>query len=182
MPANVKLQRRTVKLKGLDVLRQVLEAAPSSNQPFQTAAAFEKDAQVKQVRAPSLRQNFQLTACSSPIQAVLLAVTCICADDETLRRDVIDAQLLPPIVSSLLHASAGVRAAACHCIRGLSRSVHVLRTSLCNTGAANALCLLLGDEAELVVRIAAAAAVTNLLIADSPSREVSSHLTLCLPW
>ena len=58
----------------------------------------------------------------------------------TFWRDVTDGQrLLPPLASALTHRHTGVRYAACQCVRALSRSVAVTRTSLVDSGLGAAL-------------------------------------------
>lgn len=60
----------------------------------------------------------------------MLAIAAISSLREECRRQVIDAKILPYIVSAMSHKSTGVRAAACQCTRSLSRSVKNLRTNL----------------------------------------------------
>lgn len=95
------------------------------------------------------------------------------AIDDEHRSQVLSAQLLQCITHSLTHSSAGVRAAACHCIRGLARSVSVLRTSLIDAGAVKAIYDLMRDEEDLMVQITVTAAISNLILEFSPVRQVS---------
>ncbi|ORY90921.1 armadillo-type protein [Leucosporidium creatinivorum] len=152
MADSEELQTAAVKLKVLDTLRNVLEQPPRLAQPYATPASLEE---------------FSRTA-----EGALLSIACICITSESFRHQVVSAKLLPLIVACLRHPATGVRAAACHCIRGLSRSVNVLRTSLVETGAADALFELLKDEEDTVVQITAAATVSNLVLEFSPMRQL----------
>jgi hypothetical protein len=104
-------------------------------------------------------------------QSALLAVAALSLQEEDLRRGVVDAGLLPAIVGSLRDTSVGVRAAACQCVRALSRSVNILRTSLVDAGAAVPLFELLREDEDDLVKITATAAVSNLLLDFSPMKK-----------
>jgi hypothetical protein len=108
------------------------------------------------------------------VQGILLSIASLAALLEPHRRFILDAHLLPPILQSLSHPLVGVRAAACHCLRGLSRSVNVLRTDLVDQGAEEKLVWLLREEENEVVKVTASAAVANLLLEFSPMRNVRS--------
>jgi hypothetical protein len=101
-----------------------------------------------------------------------LAIAAISIQEEDLRRAVVEAGLLPAIVGSLRDPSVGVRAAACQCVRALSRSVNILRTSLVDVGAALPLFELLREDEEELVKVTATAAVSNLLLEFSPMKTV----------
>jgi hypothetical protein len=105
-------------------------------------------------------------------QGILLSIASLSALYEPYRRLVLDASLLGPILSSLSHPTVGVRAAGCHCIRALSRSVNVLRTDLVEARAEESLVRLLREEENEVVKVTASAAVANLLLEFSPMRNV----------
>ncbi|KAM0749743.1 ARM repeat-containing protein [Meredithblackwellia eburnea MCA 4105] len=145
------LQDAAVKLKCLDILKTVLQAPPRVDQPYSTFASLEECARVQ--------------------EGALLAVAVIGAISEPHRHQVLGSGLLPIVVTSLSHQFVGVRAAACHVLRGLARSVNVLRTTLLEAGAAEPLFNLLRSEEDLVVQITAAAAVSNLVVEFSPMRE-----------
>lgn len=87
------------------------------------------------------------------------------------------AQLLPLILDSFVHPFVGVRAAACHCIRALSRSVSVLRTDMVESEAQGLLVWLLREEENEVVKVTATAAVANLLLEFSPLRQVRFRIS-----
>jgi armadillo repeat-containing protein 8 len=80
-------------------------------------------------------------------------------------------RLLPPLASALTHRHTGVRYAACQCVRALSRSVAVARTSLVDSGLGTALFSVFTKEGEdrRVVH-AALAAICNLVNQYSPLR------------
>jgi armadillo repeat-containing protein 8 len=76
---------------------------------------------------------------------------------------------------------ASVLIAACGAIRALSRSVSILRTSLIDAGVAMPLFDLLKSP-DMEVKIAATAAVCNLLLEFSPMREVRNFPSADRPW
>lgn len=166
------LQTAAVKLKVLDTLRIVLEHPAGLVQPYATPASLEECSRTAEVSSGSFPSR-SASDISLSAQGALLSIACICITNESFRHQVVSAKLLPLIVACLAHPATGVRAAACHCIRGLSRSVNVLRTSLVETGAANALFELLREEEDTVVQITAAATVSNLVLEFSPMRQVS---------
>ena len=105
-----------------------------------------------------------------------MSIATLCATSETHRRAVLDAQLLPLILESFLHPLVGVRAAACHCVRALSRSVSVLRTDMVESEAHSLLVWLLREDENDVVKVTATAAAANLLLEFSPVRNVRELL------
>ncbi|KDE03826.1 hypothetical protein MVLG_05710 [Microbotryum lychnidis-dioicae p1A1 Lamole] len=107
---------------------------------------------------------------STPIQAALILIALLTAESEDDRQLVKEKNLIPFIVEYLSHPLPKVKAAACHALRSLSRSVHLLRTSLVETEAAKPLVKLLGKGEDQVVRITAVATVSNLLLEFSPMR------------
>ncbi|SCZ91658.1 BZ3500_MvSof-1268-A1-R1_Chr5-1g07587 [Microbotryum saponariae] len=107
---------------------------------------------------------------STPIEAALTLIALLTAESEDDRQLVKEKGLIPLIVEYLSHPLPKVKAAACHALRSLSRSVHLLRTSLVETEAAKPLVKLLGKGEGEVVRITAVATVSNLLLEFSPMR------------
>jgi hypothetical protein len=108
--------------------------------------------------------------------------------DQVLREAVIDT----PGVAAALHASlahsahAGCRYAACQCIRAISRSVAVVRTSLLDSGLGTAVIQLLMRSDDVSPREdprvtwAALASVCNLVVDVSPLRAVGQNsLFIC---
>ncbi|SCV72304.1 BQ2448_3841 [Microbotryum intermedium] len=138
----------------LEVLKKVFEPTPSptTRTPLLNAAYYE---------APPN---------STPIEAALTLIALLTAESEELRQNVKDKGLIPFIVQYLLHPSTNIRAAACHALRSLSRSVNLLRTILVEPDTAKPLVALLRKGEDDIVRITAVATVTNLLLEFSPLR------------
>ncbi|KAH9032520.1 ARM repeat-containing protein [Lactarius hengduanensis] len=87
------------------------------------------------------------------------------------------ARLLPPLATALTHRHTGVRYAACQCVRALSRSVAVTRTSLVDSGLGTALFAVFTkeDEDRRVVH-AALAAVCNLFLEQGVAARLARLL------
>ncbi|KAF9991924.1 hypothetical protein BGZ79_003741 [Entomortierella chlamydospora] len=100
----------------------------------------------------------------------LLALAAISQMKEDCRKQVIEAKVLPHIVTAMSHPSVGVRAAACQCTRSLSRSVKNLRTSLVDAGIETPLFQLLSDNDPGVVS-SATATLCNIVLDVSPMRK-----------
>ncbi|BGP13292.1 hypothetical protein JCM10213_004938 [Rhodosporidiobolus nylandii] len=120
------------------------------DQPYPTPSALEEDARIR--------------------EGILLCIASLSALYEPHRRLVLDVGLLPHLLGALQHPVVGVRAAGCHCVRALSRSVNVLRTDLVEAHAEDSLVRLLAEDENEVVKITASAAVANLLLEFSPMR------------
>lgn len=112
--------------------------------------------------------------------ALLLSLASLSSSNESHRKQLLDEPsiaFLPLIISNLEHYSPRVRIAAGYCLKGLSRSVGVLRTKLVEVGAVGILLRLLRDEEEEKgVRTVVLAVIGNLLIDFSPLKAVSSSL------
>ncbi|GAA5900375.1 hypothetical protein JCM5296_001412 [Sporobolomyces johnsonii] len=145
------LQKRAAAAQCFDIFLKAFEQSSPPDQPYLTSASFEEDARVR--------------------EGLLLALAAMTASSEVHRRMLLDAHLLPHLLTSLVHPSVGVRAAACHCIRALSRSVNVLRTDLVESHAEGPLVQLLREDENEIVKITATAAVANLLLDFSPMRK-----------
>ncbi|KAJ8473697.1 hypothetical protein ONZ45_g16205 [Pleurotus djamor] len=119
---------------------------------------------------------------SSLREAALVALAAISLFDDDIRRKITDDfQLLPYIHVCISHRHVGVRYAACQCIRALSRSVSVMRTTLYDSDLGlKMLEILMKDDEDRRVTSAALAAVCNLLIDFSPLRQASLQLSLRL--
>ncbi|KAG9289034.1 hypothetical protein G9A89_015583 [Geosiphon pyriformis] len=86
------------------------------------------------------------------------------------RKLVVEAKIIPHIVTAMSHKSYGVRAAACQCTKSLSRSVNILRTSLVDAGIATPLFKLLSDESS-DVQTTACATLCNIVMEFSPMKK-----------
>ncbi|GAA5984444.1 hypothetical protein JCM11641_000140 [Rhodosporidiobolus odoratus] len=154
------LQTRAVTARAFPIFHSVLSKPLLPDQPYQTAAALEEDAHLH--------------------EGILLSLASLTALLETPRRLLLDTNLLPHVLSALAHSSVGVRAAGCHCIRALSRSLNLLRTDLVEAHAEEPLVRLLREDENEVVKITASAAVANLLLEFSPMRQALLDAG-CLP-
>ncbi|KAI9204522.1 armadillo-type protein [Polychytrium aggregatum] len=104
------------------------------------------------------------------VESTLVAIAAVCSLREECRKQVIDAKLLPGIIACLNHRSSPIRAAACSCVRSLSRSVKNLRTCLMDAGISQALIPLL-DDASAQVQNTALATLCNIVLDFSPMKK-----------
>jgi len=118
--------------------------------------------------APLVAQAGAAGASARQQELSLRALALISAESDGLRAVVAAAGAVPLARDALRAPAAGVRVAACHCLRSLSRSVHLLRTVIADAQLAAPLCALLRDPHAAG---AAAAALCNLLLAFSPARD-----------
>ena len=110
------------------------------------------------------------------VQAALTALASISLFEETIRSEMSGSlNLLPVITTCLQHPYIGVRYGAILCLRALSRSVSVLRTSILDSGAGNCLCEIIQkpDEDPRLINIAMTG-ICNLVNNFSPLRKVSN--------
>ncbi|KAJ1970428.1 hypothetical protein H4R35_005868 [Dimargaris xerosporica] len=103
-------------------------------------------------------------------ESVLIALAALCSNSEACR-DKLAARGLRAIVQSLGYRHAGIRMAACQCIRSLSRSVKQLRTQLVDVKVGGPLYKLL-DDPQLSVRLSAMDALCNIVLSFSPIRTL----------
>ena len=71
--------------------------------------------------------------------------------------------LLPIVTHSLIHPEAGVRYAACQCVRALSRSVSVLRTAIGDSKLPNVLLDIIKDDKDNRVVLIALMGIANMV-------------------
>lgn len=100
----------------------------------------------------------------------LSAIAVLCSSREDSRKQVVDAKIIPQIISSLNSSNYAIRAAACNCTKSLSRSIKQLRTSLFDCTIATPLLKLLDDQS-LEVRVSASATLCNLVLDFSPMKQ-----------
>ncbi|EGC37648.1 hypothetical protein DICPUDRAFT_149720 [Dictyostelium purpureum] len=100
----------------------------------------------------------------------LTAIAVLCSQREDSRKQVVDAKIIPQIISSLNSSNYAIRAAACNCTKSLSRSIKQLRTSLFDCTIATPLLKLL-DDPSLEVRVSASATLCNLVLDFSPMKQ-----------
>ncbi|KAI8873325.1 ARM repeat-containing protein [Ramicandelaber brevisporus] len=105
-------------------------------------------------------------------EAALYALGALCSIHEDSRKNLTEAKVLPIIANALSHWSDRVRIAACQCIRVLSRSVRALRTAFVDAGIARPLFAMIAAKEPVLVQTVATAALCNVIIAFSPSREI----------
>ncbi|GAA6004110.1 uncharacterized protein JCM10292_005888 [Rhodotorula paludigena] len=146
------LQARCVAAKCFQTFSEILKEPILGEHPYPTRDSVEEDARVR--------------------EGIFLCMASIAALSEYHRQLILEYHLLAPILHGLSYPSVGVRAAACHCVRALSRSVNVLRTELVECHAAGPLVSLLREDENEVVKITATAAIANLLLDFSPMRSV----------
>ncbi|KAL5490344.1 hypothetical protein ACEPAI_5177 [Sanghuangporus weigelae] len=107
-------------------------------------------------------------------EAALTAIASLAMLSNDIRNEIAGVLNLLPLISVCLEhpRNAGVRYAACQCVRALGRSVRVLRTSLLDSGVGVTLCQIMEnpDEDRRVMNIALAG-LCNLLTDFSPLRQ-----------
>lgn len=167
------LQKRAVAARCFPIFNEALKRPAILEHPYPTQALVEEDARLREVSPRCAFLCFGFCLRNHRAQGILLSIASVSALWEPHRRLVLDQRLLVHILFGLSYPSVGVRAAACHCIRALSRSVNVLRTDLVEAHAEEQLVRLLSEDENEVVKITAAAAIANLLLDFSPMRTVS---------
>ena len=103
--------------------------------------------------------------------SALLALGMLTEKVESHRRQLVDSGVLPVIASALTDASSAVRAAACNCMRSLSRSTRLLRCSLGSLGDVAAPLLELSRSDDVEVATEAAATLANMAVEYSSLKE-----------
>eukprot|EP00002_Diphylleia_rotans_P013462 TRINITY_DN2633_c0_g1_i8.p1 TRINITY_DN2633_c0_g1~~TRINITY_DN2633_c0_g1_i8.p1 ORF type:complete len:638 (-),score=140.13 TRINITY_DN2633_c0_g1_i8:189-2102(-) len=109
--------------------------------------------------------NYRLVASS------LHCIAALGADREDCRELIINAKLLPVVVSNLSSLDKNVRLAACKCALSISRSNKYLRTSFVESGIVDPLFLLLQDD-DTGIQSAACAVICNVVLDFSPMKKL----------
>ncbi|BBM98556.1 armadillo repeat-containing protein 8 [Marchantia polymorpha subsp. ruderalis] len=105
------------------------------------------------------------------LAGVLMALAELCSRFEDSRKQLLDLKVQAPIIAALEHDSVGVRAAACSCIKSLSRSVQNLRTGLTDELLVLPLLKLLSDSSSDIQALALSA-VSNIVLDFKPHKAV----------
>ncbi|TIC30149.1 ARM repeat-containing protein [Wallemia mellicola] len=105
-------------------------------------------------------------------EGILMIVAALALHLDELRTAIVEAQLLKPVAISLKHSAKGIRGSAAQCVRALSRSVGVLRTSLVDSGVELTLLdIISNDEEDERNRVIALMALANLVCGFSPLKQ-----------
>lgn len=106
-------------------------------------------------------------------EAALIAIANLAMLRDDIRRELNDPGVAPLLQSAMAHPHAAVRYSACQCARALTRSIHVLRTSVVDNGIGSSLLHIVKNNGEdRRIRVVALAGMCNLLNNFSPFREV----------
>lgn len=106
------------------------------------------------------------------IQGILLALADLCSKLESCRSRLLSLQVLNLVTDALTHDSADVRAAACSCMKSVSRSVKKLSAgSFMNEVIVIPLVQLLHDTSTSV-QVAALGAISNIVVEFSKHKSV----------
>ena len=167
------LQEVACNMGALAMCQKVLnQSYKMTHDPYPGQGQLESLALLREVSRLSVKSISGQPVLKRTNQSILLAVASLSFLQEPIRKQVVEADLLPLIVRSLSDTSPNVRSAACQCARALSRSLNVLRTHLVDAGASGPLLDLLNGEESDLTRSIAAATIANLLIEYSPMKEV----------
>ncbi|TDL27337.1 ARM repeat-containing protein [Rickenella mellea] len=131
------------------------------------------------IKSITITEDFQDWGDSEPEstsklrEAALTAVSALALFDNEIRHEITSVFcLIPHITVSLSHPQAGVRYAACQCVRAISRAVAVLRTSIVDSGVGLSLYKILENRDEdRRVSAVALAGICNLVNNFSPLRS-----------
>lgn len=105
-------------------------------------------------------------------EGILMIVAALALHLDELRTAIVEAQLLKPVAISLKHSAKGIRGSAAQCVRALSRSVGVLRTSLVDSGVELTLLdIISNDDEDERNRVIALMALANLVCGFSPLKQ-----------
>ena len=107
-------------------------------------------------------------------QGLLYAITALCLFDKEVRHEAANTYTVPSQISTCLtHPRIGVKLAACHCARALTRDVAILRTTMLDSGLGkNLLHAIEKTDEDARVMTVALACVCNIVNFYSPLRSV----------
>eukprot|EP01133_Synstelium_polycarpum_P009136 gene9136-10715_t len=131
-----------------------LQRVASECESIPTLVAFLKDS----ASSDKLKEN------------ALSAIAALCSLRDDSRKQVAESKIIPTIVAFLQSENQSIRAAACRCVKSLSRSIKHLRTSLYDSLVSLPVLSHLLDDPSLDVRISASATVCNLILDFSPMK------------
>ncbi|GAA5936897.1 uncharacterized protein JCM15063_000094 [Sporobolomyces koalae] len=157
------------------ILAVLLFDNPEGQRRAVSASCFVRFAQVlEQVPFPAkaIRSGTSQNEDVSVRNSILTSLVILTAESEPNRRLLLDANLLPRVLESLVHPDLTVRSMACLVVRSLSRSVNILRTDLVEAHAEDALIQLLRSDEDPAVQKTATSVYANLLLEFSPMRQV----------
>lgn len=104
-------------------------------------------------------------------EAALKCFASLAANDETIRKRVIDMRGLIDEVLNALKENGSVRVAGVRCLHSLSRSVQLLRTTFQDHKIWKPLMSLIHDKPSLELMIVVSSTICNLLLEFSPAKE-----------
>ncbi|GAX79437.1 hypothetical protein CEUSTIGMA_g6878.t1 [Chlamydomonas eustigma] len=104
-------------------------------------------------------------------EGILKALCNLCMDQNTGRKQLLEAKVMQHILRCLEAPETGVRAAAAKCVMALSRSISNLRSGVMESGVVAVLCRLLTEDKCSRVQVNAAGALCNLGLEFSSVKE-----------
>lgn len=104
------------------------------------------------------------------VEGALRCLATLCAEKEEHRRQLVECKVLPQITAALSNERPGTRAAACMCMRSLSRSTKLLRGHLGEVELAAPL-LALSADPDVAVAAQAVGTLANMAVDFSAVKE-----------
>eukprot|EP00873_Tetraselmis_striata_P006934 jgi/Tetstr1/427198/TSEL_017386.t1 len=142
------------------VLSQLVEGSEALQRLAADADAISKLARLLQ----------EETCSCALLEGTLLALGTLCMEREESRKQLMEAKVLGQIVRALDNQLAGVREAACLCVRSLSRTVKMQRSALMEADVAAPMLRLLRDPSADVQQMASAT-ICNMVLDFSMIKE-----------
>ncbi|PSC76204.1 armadillo repeat-containing 8-like isoform B [Micractinium conductrix] len=176
-PGHAQHSRVDLQQAVLPVLVRLLgEAAVGEDVPGALCQLVEGSAELQQAAADAdavARLAAILREPERPARLVEGALRCLatlCADKEEHRRQLVECSVLPQIATALSDPSPPIRAAACMCMRSLSRSTKLLRGHLGEVELAAPL-LALAAQGDAAVAAQAVGTLANMAVDFSAVKE-----------